>query len=145
MTDLKRLQEAMSSGNIPAIAAQLFGHLETSAATKPLPSLQQVRGLFSRTGPKLQVNLQMLQEDPNEPNDPEHLCTEIVAFGYPDHAVECGRASIGDCAYCGDGVCVRHSDTCLEGCVLHTGCILDHEKETGHAIEPEGASEVSRA
>lgn len=65
----------------------------------------------------------------------ETQCTEIVRFIWPADADECGQTAFAVCAYCGTGVCIRHSDTCLSGCVLHTGCLSEHEKETGHQTE----------
>lgn len=79
--------------------------------------------------PKLQL-LQQLSH--------ERQCTEIVRFIWPDDAVECGRDAIGICAYCGTGVCIEHSDSCLEACILHAGCLDGHEKETNHRIRLEG-------
>ena len=66
---------------------------------------------------------------------PDNRCSEIVRFLYPDQAIECGKNSGGPCEYCGEGVCIRHSDTCEKGCVLHTGCLQDHKEETAHEIE----------
>jgi hypothetical protein len=79
-----------------------------------------------------QLSLEVLQEPPS---DVERQCTEIVRFIWPADADECGQTAIGVCAYCGTGVCIRHSDTCSDACILHTGCLDAHESETGHAAE----------
>lgn len=69
----------------------------------------------------------------------ELLCAEVVGFDRsPDsanHSLCNSSISVQACAYCGDGVCVRHSVPCYQ-CAewLHESCILEHAKETGHQV-----------
>ena len=63
------------------------------------------------------------------------LCTELTRSRWPAGGWECGREIVGICVDCGTGVCIRHSDTCPEACILHTRCLENHAKQTGHSLE----------
>jgi hypothetical protein len=62
---------------------------------------------------------------------------EVYVGGPPDGDRDiCWNPAVTKCADCNLRLCIGCVDTCENACHLCDGCIVDHEKKTGHRIHP---------